>query len=74
MSQVQKPGVLKILGSLILVGLASPFLELQNPVHGAIGLIILFVGIQIAWRLTAGAQVDVLGPFQKATAPAPLAT
>jgi hypothetical protein len=73
-SRVQKPGVLKILGTLIFVGLASPFLELQDPVHGAIGLIILFVGIRIAWRLTAGAQVDVLGPFQKSTAPAPLAT
>ena len=68
-----KPGLFKVIATLIYVGLASPFLELQDPFHGAIGLIILFVGIRIAWRLTAGAQVDVLGPFQAATSPAPLA-
>jgi hypothetical protein len=60
------------LGVAVLVGLASPFLELQDPFHGIIGLIILFVGIRIAWRLTAGVKVDILGPFeQNAPAPAP---
>src|SRR5579864_2852705 len=38
--------------SLTLIGLASPFLELQDPLHGLIGLVILFVGLQIAWKLT----------------------
>jgi hypothetical protein len=70
----QKLSLLRVLGTMIFIGLASPFLELQDPMHGVIGLVILFVGIRIAWRLTAGAQVDVLGPFQKGAAPAPLAT
>jgi hypothetical protein len=60
------------LGLAVLIGLASPFLELQDPLHGIIGLIILFVGIRIAWRLTAGLKLDILGPFDKnAPAPAP---
>jgi hypothetical protein len=50
------------------LGLASPFLQLQDPIQGAIGLVILFVGIRIAWKLTAGRSVDIIGPFN--TAPA----
>jgi len=55
------------IAGLALIGLASPFLELQDPVHGIIGLVILFVGIRIAWQLTAAAKVDILGPFAKGT-------
>lgn len=52
------------IGYLALLGLASPFLELQSPVFGLIGLVILFVGMQIAWKMTAGRRVlDVSGPF-----------
>jgi hypothetical protein len=52
------------LGSLALLGLASPFLELQSPVHGLIGLVILYVGIQIAWKITAGrTALNIEGPF-----------
>ncbi len=58
----------KALGVLLLVGLISPFLELQDPLHGLIGLVILFIGIQIAWRLTAGTTTDILGPFRTARA------
>jgi hypothetical protein len=47
---------------LTLVGIASPFLDLQNPVHGLIGLVILFVGIRFAWRFTAGPTLTVSGP------------
>jgi hypothetical protein len=54
------------LGMLTLIGLASPFLALQDAFHGVIGLVILFVGIRIAWRLTAGTPIKVLGPFDKA--------
>lgn len=59
----QKPNLGAALFSLALLGLASPFLELQNPTSGIIGLVILFVGIRIAWQLTAGPKVDILGPF-----------
>jgi hypothetical protein len=58
------------LGMLAIAGLASPFLELQDPVHGIIGLVILLVGIRIAWRLTAGTKVDILGPFKTVAQPA----
>jgi hypothetical protein len=60
------------LGLLALLGLASPFLELQSPLHGAIGLVILFVGISFAWRSTAAPKIDIVGPFQtRAPTPAP---
>jgi hypothetical protein len=61
----------KALGVLALMGLASPFLALSNPMQGIIGLIILFVGIRIAWRMTAAKQVNILGPFSE---PIPAAT
>jgi hypothetical protein len=59
------------LGMLALVGLASPFLELQHPLHGIIGLVILFVGIRIAWKLTAGTPMSILGPFNKSESAKP---
>jgi hypothetical protein len=60
----QPSSILVVLASLAWLGLTSPFLELQDPVHGAIGLIILFVGIRIAWQSTAGSPVaEVSGPF-----------
>jgi hypothetical protein len=58
-----KMSPLKALGVLTLIGLASPFLDLANPAHGVIGLIILLVGLRIAWRLTAGRAVNVVGPI-----------
>jgi cytochrome b561 len=58
------------LGAFLFAGLASPFLELQDPLHGVIGLIILLVGIRIAWKLTAETPTEVLGPFERAAAPA----
>ena len=48
---------------LLFLGLASPFLALENPLGGVIGIVILLVGIRIAWRLTAAPQIDILGPF-----------
>lgn len=59
-----KVGLAAALGSLVLLGLASPFLELQDPVHGFIGLIILLVGIRIAWQMTAARLPEISGPFQ----------
>jgi hypothetical protein len=61
--------------ALVLTGLASPFLELaQDPVNGAIGLVILAVGIRIAWKMTAGDDhAQVVGPFKNQVAAAPSA-
>jgi hypothetical protein len=61
----------KAVGFLALLGLASPFLELSDPLHGIIGLIILFVGIRIAWKMTADRSVKISGPMQEPVA-APL--
>ena len=55
---------------LTLAGLASPFLELSDPFHGLIGLVILFVGMQFAWRITQGMSLQILGPFKLSTHPA----
>src|SRR5579864_380596 len=54
---------------LTFIGLASPFLELAgDPFHGLIGLVILAVGIRIAWRLAAGTETQIYGPFEAASA------
>jgi hypothetical protein len=56
----------KAIGVLAVVGVASPLLALQDPLHGIIGLIILFVGIRFAWRFTAGTRVGISGPYSPA--------
>jgi hypothetical protein len=53
---------------LALIGLASPFLELSEGAGGIIGLVILFVGMRFAWRMTAAkTQMAVEGPYQVST-------
>ena len=63
-SSAPKQSLGAVLGLLLLWGLGSPFLELQDPLHGLIGLVILFVGIRIAWQLAAGRPNVILGPFK----------
>ena len=42
------------IGKLIQLGLTAPFLELKvDTFRGLIGLVILFVGMNIAWKMTA---------------------
>jgi hypothetical protein len=51
-------------GTLILWGLASPFLEFTGNVgSAAIGLFILFIGLRIAWTITSARRLDVDGPY-----------
>jgi hypothetical protein len=50
---------------LLWFGLASPFLELQDPLHGLIGLFILFIGLRIAWQLTANSPLEIDGPYRQ---------
>jgi len=47
---------------LITWGLLSPILYLQYPFVGFIGLILLFVGMRTAWRLTGVQRMVVDGP------------
>jgi hypothetical protein len=65
-AQQPRPSFGAAAGQLVLIGLASPFLELQNPGSGIMGLIILFVGLSIAFRLTKARPLDVDGPFNAA--------
>lgn len=52
------------IGVLLLIGLASPFLGLaSNPVSALIGLFILYIGINFAWRSTAAAPLAIDGPY-----------
>jgi hypothetical protein len=59
----EAPSVGKGLVILLLYGLASPFLELSSPFSGLLGLVILFVGLRIAWQTTAGVALAIDGPF-----------
>jgi hypothetical protein len=45
-------------------GLASPFKHLDtNPINAGLGLVILLIGLRIAWRLTCAKPLAVAGPF-----------
>jgi hypothetical protein len=55
-------------GRLLMLGLCSPFLEMRDPVHGLIGAVILFIGLRIAWRMTAAGPRTIEGPFRIAPA------
>lgn len=63
-----EPHLGKAVAVLALAGIASPVLELRDPVRGLIGLIILLVGIRFAWRFTAAQVVSVSGPYTAAAA------
>ncbi len=58
-----KINVGQLLLQLLLAGLASPFLEFQNPVSGVIRLFILFIGLRIAFQLTRAKPLEVDGPY-----------
>ncbi len=60
-----KMNPVRLIGTLAVIGLASPFLELSDPMHGIIGLIILFVGIRIAWKITAARPLSIVGPIRE---------
>ncbi len=49
---------------LLPIGLMSPILEMRSPVHGLINVVILYVGLSLAWRGTAAQRVAVEGPFR----------
>lgn len=56
-------GFIGAIAFLVVLGLVAPFLGLEDPVSGLIGLVILFVGIRIAWKMTAGSSVQITGPY-----------
>ena len=61
----ERPAFLAAIGTLIALGLASPFLEFSgDPMGALIGLVILFVGMRFAWRFTAARAPAIFGPFE----------
>jgi hypothetical protein len=59
-----RPSLGVFVGRLALFGLASPFYQLRDdPFWGAMGLLILFFGMRIAWRMAAGRPFAINGPF-----------
>jgi hypothetical protein len=53
-----------MLGSLVIIGLLSPFLALLGPVQGGICLLVLLGGMAIAWQITAATRHEIIGPFR----------
>lgn len=59
-----KPSMGAAFLQLLFIGLASPFLELADPAHGIIGLVILAVGMRFAWKITVGSHsANIQGPY-----------
>ena len=56
--------MLAVVIRLLPIALTSPIRELRDPIHGLINLVILFVGLRIAWRGTAAPMATVEGPFR----------
>jgi len=66
-----RPSAVVAIGTLLALGLASPFLELSGDFAGGmIGLFILFIGMRFAWRFTAARAPDISGPFENNPQPA----
>lgn len=57
-------GPAAIVGSLVIVGLLSPFLALLIPVQGVVCLLVLLGGMVIAWQVTAATRHEIIGPFR----------
>jgi len=53
---------------LILLGIASPIVGLEDPVEGIVGIVILLIAMRIAWRVTRTKAVSVFGPYSLTTA------
>jgi hypothetical protein len=67
-----QPSMAGALATLALIGIASPFIEIweAGPSFGTIiGIVILIVGMKIAWRITAGRPLQIYGPFANTAPP-----
>jgi hypothetical protein len=66
-----RPELISYLPTIIPRALIFPFTRFaDNPVGGVLGLVILFVGLSIAVKLTAQKPLIVDGPFENAPQPA----
>jgi hypothetical protein len=53
---------------LVLLGLASPIINLTDPIEGFLGIAILLIAMRVAWRVTRNRSVSVFGPYSLTTA------
>ena len=51
-------------GTLVIIGLFSPLLALATPIQGGVLLILLILGMVLAWRTTAARRMEITGPFR----------
>jgi hypothetical protein len=58
-------GLVVGIGYLTAIMMAAPFLNLSSGLGGILGIIIIGVGLQRAWRLTAGDPRPLTGPYQR---------
>jgi len=58
----------RMIAVLAWLGIASPILDLRDPLNGLIGLVILFVGMRFAWKFTAARKLNLSGPYTVKTA------
>jgi hypothetical protein len=68
-----RPSLAEALIKLALLGIASPLVEIWEggpSIGWAVGIVILIVGIRIAWQLTAGKTLEIYGPFENSPQPA----
>ena len=67
-----QPELIGFIPTLIPRALVFPFSRFaDNPFGGVMGLVILFVGVSIAARLTAQKPVTIDGPFENSSKPRP---
>jgi hypothetical protein len=62
------PSPTDLLGLIAVLAIAAPFLGLQSGLGGILSLVIIFFGLQRAWRMTGRPDIVISGPF---TAQAP---
>jgi hypothetical protein len=60
----EAPSIGVALLGLAVLAVAAPFLSLTGGVGGIISLLIIFFGLQRAWRMTARPDIVISGPFQ----------
>jgi hypothetical protein len=60
-----EPGMLLSIVILLGIGLISPFLQFSGSVgSGLLNLFILFLGVRMAWQMSASGRLTVEGPYQ----------
>ena len=61
---IYRTGSILPLSTIVSIAAIAPFLRFQsNGLSGLIGLVIIFIGLQRAWRMTARVRIRISGPY-----------